>query len=282
VFVGIVSAGNVNKELSEEGKSRFAEPNLWVGTGEDIVSGTSKSAKLIAEYYRPRLYLGPLSDQCPDEVYYRVIKGIDIWAKSDAYLIQYFAYWDVQIAPYHKYDYEPIFIYVRNIGEKPYRVAYDRCDAFGPHKGKHIHEIHRTYSCIDPENGLHDKETHTNDKAYYPYGKRHYSAKVNLSDISTSLKDNWAGNQVKLGIANLWHTFDTDISDIECPYCELEPLTDAVLITAYREQLTEEGNVEAFKYDISDPFKGVFWEDHYHRIPKPIFPTISGSPLLFR
>jgi hypothetical protein len=50
-----LSEGNrLNLKLSEEeeeGKSRFAEPNLWVGTGEDIVPGTSKghSAELIAE-----------------------------------------------------------------------------------------------------------------------------------------------------------------------------------------------------------------------------------------
>ena len=290
-FAGIVSADNeviettvlpltseekgLDSKLSEGGKSRFAEPDLWVGTGEDIVPGTSKghSAKLIAEYYRPRLYLGPLSDQCPDEVYYRVIKGKDSYVGFDAYLIQYFAYWNYQSFPEHVYDFEPIFIYVRNIGEKPYRVAYDRCDIAD--MTKHYHEIHRTYSCINPEDGPRDEDTHTNDKAYYPYGRRDYTAKVDLSDISTSLKDNWAGNQVKLGIAHTWHTFNTDISDIdiECPYCELEPLTDGALEKAY---LLKRDIVEPFKYDISDPFKNLFWEDHYH-LEDLKFPTISGN-----
>jgi len=212
-FAGIVSAENealeatvlpltseekgLDSKLSEEGKSRFAEPNLWVGTGEDIVPGTSKghSAKLIAEYYRPRLYLGPLSDQCPDGVYYRVVKGKDSYVGFDAYLIQYFAYWHHQSFPEHVYDFEPIFIYVQNIGDRPYRVAYDRCDISDI--TKHVHEIHRTYSCINPEDGPDVKDTHTNDKAYYPYGKRHYSAKVDLSHISTSLLYNWDGSQVK-------------------------------------------------------------------------------------
>jgi hypothetical protein len=144
VFVGIVSAGNGNKELSEEGKSRFAEPNLWVGTGEDIVPGTLHSAELIAKYYRPWLYRGLIiKHDCPDKVYYRVIKGKDSYEGSDAYLIQYFAYWDVQPLPiYHEYDYEPIYIWVKKIPDRPYRVAYDRCDSDPTDLGKHYHQIH--------------------------------------------------------------------------------------------------------------------------------------------
>jgi hypothetical protein len=115
-FAGIVSAENEafeatvlpltseekgsDSKLREEGKSRFAEEGLWVDTGEVIVPGTSKSAEEIAEYYKPRLYLNPESDQCPDEVYYRVVKGIDIWAGGYAYLIQYFAYWEKHMSPY--------------------------------------------------------------------------------------------------------------------------------------------------------------------------------------
>ncbi len=289
-FAGIVSAENeaieatvlpltseekdLDLKLNEEGKSRFAESDLWVGTGEDDVPDTLFSAKEIATGYKPRLYRGPLI-QCPDRVYYRVIKGKDSYVGFDAYLIQYFAYWVYQPPiPEHIFDYEPIFIWVRNIGDRPYRVAYDRCDT-----GKHHHEIHRTYSCIYPEDGWYPILSLTNDKAYYPYGKTFYSnpylGKLHLLTLSNSLKNNWDQTHVKLGIAHRWHTFDTDISGTCCDDYPLSALTDAVLITAYREELTEEGNVEAFKYDISDPFKGVFWEDHYHRDHE--FPTISGN-----
>ena len=297
-FAGIVSAENEvieatvlpltseekgsDSELREEGKSRFAEEGLWVDTGEVIVPGTSKSAEDIAEYYKPRLYLNSLSDQCPDEVYYRVVKGIDIWAESYAYLIQYFAYWDNQntIPPFsHEYDYEPIFIWVENIGDRPYRVAYDHCDISDI--TKHHHEIHRTHSYIYPgEDVWYPILSFTNDKAYYPYGKTLYTnlylGELHLLNLDNSLKDNWFVNQnmyqVKLAIANLWHTFDTDITGLTC--CDdysLSPLTDDELIRAY---CLERGK-EAFKYDISDPFKGVFWEDHYHRDHE--FPTISGN-----
>jgi parallel beta-helix repeat protein len=140
---------------------------------------------------------------------------------------------------------------------------------------KHYHEIHRYYSCIDPEDGPHDKDTHTNDKAYYPYGRRDYTAKVNLLRISTSLINNWDGNHVKLGIANPWHTFDTDLlGKFECPVYELSPLTDAELKKAYKPLKLL---VEPFKYDISDPFDNLFWEDHYRWYDKPEFPTIYGN-----
>ncbi len=127
--------------------SRFAEPDLWVGTGTDQVPSTSRTAHQVAGDYKPMLYLwGSLVDHCPDAVYYRVVKGYDPYAEFDAYLIQYFAYWDCQFCvPGHDYDYEPIFIWVRNIGERPYRVAYDHWDV----SNIHTHEIHRTYLWAD-------------------------------------------------------------------------------------------------------------------------------------
>jgi hypothetical protein len=225
-FAGIVSADNEaleatvlpltseekgsDFELSEKGKSRFAEPDLWVGTGEDDVPDTPFSAKEIATGYKPRLYKGrgPLIN-CPDKVYYRVIKGKDSYEGFDAYLIQYFAYWNVQPLPfYHEYDYEPIYIWVRNIGEKPYRVAYDRCDSDPTDLGKHYHQIHQIHGTGD-----HQEWSSTNDKAYYPYGKTSHMVNVILSHIDTL---QWDGKRVTLSIAQSWHTFDTDISGLTC------------------------------------------------------------------
>ncbi len=268
-----------SSELSNEYKSCFAEEGLWVGTGEDNFPDTLFSADQIAHLYEPLLYLDLLwADKCPDAVYYRVIKGKDYSYPGgfDAYLIQYVVYWgDQNCFPFsHKYDYEPIFIWVKNIEEKPYRVAYDH---MGQIYDNHVHQIHRTYNCIYPLDGHYENPsgTHTNDKAYYPYGKTPYKTPgwndLYLLDLSTSLNNNWYKNHVKLGIANCYHTFDTDISGFPCGYYLLLPLTDEYLIAAY---LLKGG--EAFKYDISDPFKGVFWEDHYHHEDLE-FPTISGN-----
>jgi len=111
-------------------RSRFAEPDLWVGTGADPIPGTTETAYSIANDYKPWLY--NRTDQCPDTVYYRVVKGYDPYAEFDAYMIQYFAYWSCQdcFGAWHEYDYEPIFIWVQNIGKRPYRVAYDHWDVW--------------------------------------------------------------------------------------------------------------------------------------------------------
>ena len=266
--------------------SRFAEPDLWVGTGTDHVPGTSRTAHQVAGDYKPMLYLwGSLVDQCPDAVYYRVVKGSDPYAGFDAYLIQYFAHWDCQFCvPGHDYDYEPIFVWVRNIGERPYRVAYDHWDV----SNIHTHEIHRTHLWSDLSDGTCEipEGTHTNDKAYYPFGNTPYDGdgvgdELILHTLPTSLRNNWNRTHVRLSIANCWHTFDTDISGSYCGDYTLSPLTDDELIAAYRLELDGNnsiwcpGGVEAFKYDISDPFHGVFWEDHYHR--RHDFPTISAA-----
>jgi hypothetical protein len=264
--------------------SRFAEPDLWVGTGDDPVPGTSKNASHVANDYKPRLYLN--TDQCPNIVYYRVIKGYDPYAGFDAYLIQYFAYWRCQDCPFgnHDYDYEPIFIWVRNIGERPYKVAYDHWGWWDIH----THEIHGTYLWTLYPDGKYEipAGTYTNEKAYYPFGNSSYNgdgigAELIIHTLSTSLQDNWDGNHVKLGIANCYHTFDTDTSGSYCGDYPLSHLDDDELITAYRLELDGtdsigcSGGIEAFKYDISDPFDGVFWEDHYHVDHE--FPTLSAA-----
>jgi len=289
------SSDDIEERLGEEvalgnvltnGRSRFAEPDLWVGTGADQVPGTTETAYDIANDYKPWLY--NRTDQCPDTVYYRVVKGYDPYTEFDAYVIQYFAYWGCQdcFGAWHEYDYEPIFVWVRNIGEIPYRVAYDR---MGDLLDSHVHEIHRTHLwtshpdgyCYFPEN------TCTNDKSYYPFGNVSYEtpgdADMYLETLPTSLQNNWNRTHVRLGIANCWHTFDTDISGSYCEDYTRTPLTDDELIAAYRLELDDTSGrnccwfcgVEAFKYDISDPFHGVFWTDHYHR--RHDFPTVSAA-----
>ena len=271
--------------------SKFAIPDDWVGTGDGTPVGTTETALKIANDYKPQLYLN--TDQCPNAVYYRVIKGYDPYAGFDAYLIQYFAYWRCQDCAFawHEYDCEPIFIWVRNIGERPYRVAYDHWGGLD----FHTHEIHRTYLWTPYPDGKYEVPagTHTNEKAYYPFGNSSYNgddwgAELILHTLSTSLQDNWDGNQVKLGISTCYHTFDTDTSGSYCGDYPLSQLDDDQLVIWYRLKIDdndpcdvcdcdwlESWSVMPFKYDISDPFYGVFWEDHYHRDSE--FPTLSTA-----
>jgi hypothetical protein len=161
----------------------------------------------------------------------------------------------------------------------------------GKLRDSHVHEIHRTYLWTSNPDGYYynPPSTYTNDKAYYPFGNSSYETPglsgidIYLETLPTSLRNNWNRTHVRLGIANCWHTFDTDISGSCCGDYTLYPLTDDELVTAYRLELddTDGSNccwfcgVEAFKYDISDPFHGVFWGDHYHR--RHDFPTVSAA-----
>jgi len=276
------------REIPGNDYSRFAGPGLWVGTGTDSVPGTSKTAKGVANEYKPWLYLwSSILDQCPDAVFYRVVKGYDVYAGFDAFLIQYFAYWECQdCVPGHDHDYEPIFVWVKNIGKRPYRVAYDHWDL----SNCHTHEIHRNKSYLwsSTSDGVYEvpEGTHTNEKAYYPFGNASYKgddfgAELILHTLPASLQNNWDVNHVRLGITNCWHTFDTDITGSNCGDYSLAPLNDNELITAYRLELDEIdiiwclGGIEAFKYDVSNPFEWVFWEDHYHRDHE--FPSLSAA-----
>nr|QNO44835.1 hypothetical protein OMIELODL_00005 [Methanosarcinales archaeon ANME-2c ERB4]QNO46584.1 hypothetical protein DLPLDLPG_00004 [Methanosarcinales archaeon ANME-2c ERB4] len=274
--------------------SRFCIPGNWVGWGSDPVPGTAYIASRVAEIYKPMLY--NRADQCPDTVYYRVVKGYDPYAEFDAYVIQYFGYWRCQdpLDPVasHEYDYEPIFVWVQNIGDRPYRVAYDRWEVVD----WHLHDIHRTYMWSSYPNTHYDmvSNVYMQDKAYYPFGMSEYAQDVfndiYIHNLSTSLKNNWDGNHVRLGIANRYHTYDTDISGSYCGDCSLSPLTDEQLITWYRMAMDDENpcdvcdcdwselwSVMPFKYDISDPFYGLFWEDHYGFGKDCDFPTISAA-----
>ncbi len=273
--------------------SKFAIPDDWVGTGDGTPVGTTETALKIANDYKPRLYLN--TDQCPNAVYYRVIKGYDPYIGFDAYLIQYFAYWRCQdCAPAcHEYDYEPIFIWVRNIGERPYRVAYDH---WGGILDWHVHEIHRTYlwSSLPDNHYPMPSGVFTQHKAYYPFGRSEYDQDgvddIYLWNLSSSLQSNWDGNHVKLGIANCYHTFDTDTSGSYCGDYPLSHLDDDQLVTWYRNEIDDDDpcdvcdcdwweswKVMPFKYDISDPFYGVFWEDRYGMSKEYEFPTLSTA-----
>jgi PKD repeat protein len=272
-------------------RSKFAIPYDWVGTCDDTPPGTTKSASEIANDYEPWLY--NRVDQCPDAVYYRVVEGSDPYAGFDAYLIQYFVYWRCQdCSPaWHEYDYEPIFVWVRNIGERPYRVAYDH---WGGLLDWHVHEIHRTDLWSSSPEGEYPlpSDVYTQHKAYYPFGRSEYAQDglddIYIWNISTSLHDNWDGNHVKLGVATCYHTFDTDMSGSYCGNYLLSPLYDDQLVTWYRNEIDDDGpcdvcdcdwweswSVMPFKYDISDPFYGVFWEDCYGEDYE--FPTLSET-----
>jgi len=254
--------------------SKFLIPGYEMYVGSDPVPGTGKTAYQIASDYKPELYKdtgGTFPPNLgPDYGYYRVLKGKDPYTGFDAYLIQYYIYWAYQdCAISHEHDYEPIFIWIQNIGDKPYRIAYDRWHWLD----LHLHEIHRTDLWSSTSDGKYPTPAgvYTQHRAYYPSGKMEYDQDEGSPDVTgydiwlhtlpTSLQDYWNGNHVKLNHANCYNTFDVEFPD---PVGPLEPyslvsLDDAQLITWYR--IIAVPNVMPFKHDVADSFYEVFWED---------------------
>ena len=84
---------------------------------------------LISSVYFPKVYyfeLGntPLIQHVYEQVYY----GYDESIGANAYIIYYMFYWDYEweflLTLGHNYDYEPLLMYVQEIGQEPYRIVY--------------------------------------------------------------------------------------------------------------------------------------------------------------
>jgi hypothetical protein len=119
----------------------------------------------LAYSYRPIIY----SNQClsgpPKAVYYRIL-GMN--GSIDEVCIQYMYYWDEQICIFssHRYDYEPIFIFVKQNQERPVKIVNNGFASVlcGFHKIE-----------IRPKTGIRSEdEQHETNKMtqspFYPFG----------------------------------------------------------------------------------------------------------------
>jgi hypothetical protein len=84
---------------------------------------------LISAVYFPKVYYFELGNTpLIKEVYEQVYYGYDPSIGDNAYLIYYLFYWDYEwefaFTLGHYYDYEPLLMYVHEIGQEPYRIVY--------------------------------------------------------------------------------------------------------------------------------------------------------------
>jgi len=87
---------------------------------------------LISAVYFPKVYYDTLdAGNTPliKEIYQQVYYGYDPSIGSNAYLIYYMFYWEYEaeiagILMGHYYDYEPLLMYVQEIGQEPYRIVF--------------------------------------------------------------------------------------------------------------------------------------------------------------
>lgn len=84
----------------------------------------------IASYYQPYIYLdnGDYADT-PTDLFYRVLTGFDTEIQENVICLQYFYYWPLEMDNFgadlgHYYDFSPVFIYIKDLGELPYRIVF--------------------------------------------------------------------------------------------------------------------------------------------------------------
>jgi hypothetical protein len=119
----------------------------------------------LADKYKPVVYNFLCQSGSPMALYYRIV------AKDQRrdLCIQYFFYWDYQncMGASHRYDYEPIFVYLKNDSSSPQMIVNGGFS--GPQCGFHINEIRpvkgeRNHSPMSFSEKMCPEP-------YYPFGK---------------------------------------------------------------------------------------------------------------
>ena len=91
----------------------------------------------IAKLYQPDLYISNVGGSglsqtvySPQTLYYRLLTGYDQEIGQNAIVIEYLYYWPNETDNFgstlgHYYDFEPVYLYLKNIGQSPYRIVFE-------------------------------------------------------------------------------------------------------------------------------------------------------------
>lgn len=212
----------------------------------------------VAKLYQPVIYGGQHTHSSPEGIYYRILYNNTF----REYCIQYYVYWLEQNCggdlPFgdHRYDYEPIFVYLKPPRQYPVGVVnggYSK--VWGLSCRLHRNEIRRReYTIRDStESQLVYK---TSPEPYYPFGgsegratkscvKRYPLAGAIYFDELRPL----------VGIVSCFNAFSGAEKDLYGPIFSvpLKRLTDDILVEWYYKHHYKD-NEEPFGHDVSNPF----------------------------
>jgi hypothetical protein len=258
-----IKIGNLTEFILEEYDSRFITHSLKCFFNEDL-----------ANLYQPMILAGDYFEPQPEGIYYRVISAED----QKAICIQYYVYWLEQdclgalpIAD-HKYDYEPIFVYLEPPKEFPIGIVnagYSK--ALGMSCRFHKTEVRmKDYNERDISEA--QVEYRTSPGPFYPFG-----GSDGLQGATCVKKYPLAGamymNELRplFGIVSCSHVFSGSEKDLrgEILSIPLKRLDDLVLNDWYFQHHMDPDE-EPFGHDVSNPFDFPYIK--YHD-PKPILRT---------
>ena len=253
----------INVQSLENAPSKYALPKYTVFFSEKL-----------AERYKPTIYSHECLSGPPEAAYYRIVAS----EQTNELCIEYFYYWVYQycIGSSHRYDYEPVFVYIRPAeGNDPYLIVNGGFG--GPNCNFHKIEIR-------PKGGKRDRfavhfEVKMSPKEYYPFGKD-----GNVISKGCSQKYPLKGGRdlqfndmhSLFGIRACSNVFSGANYDLVGPRFNppLKRLSDKILTQWYFKHYNHEDDMP-FGHDVADPFTYPHIKYHYARedLPRPVRPV---------
>lgn len=223
----------------------------------------------IADKYKPIVYSHECLSGDPKALYYRIVR------KSEEICIQFFFYWSRQwcMMSSHTHDYEPIFIYLKHIGQNNFSIELIVNGGLGGRDcGFHKNEIR-------PKDGQRSNSevhftTRLTQKPYYPFGKdgtleyRGCEKTYPLSGDDLEFKE----SHPLFGIRACSNVFSGAKYNIQGDKFDppLKRLTDDVLTEWYFNHYNDEDDMP-FGHDVADPFSYPYIRYRFagNDLPKP-------------
>ena len=242
-----VTLGTLANLLTEKYESQFK-----------TLSYESHFCDKMAEMFKPIIYGGDYSEPAPEGIYYRILYRPDL----KRICIQYYVYWLDQnclgLLPVadHKYDYEPIFVYLEP--PKPFPIGIVNA---GYSKGLGMAcRFHKTEIRMEEYAGRdfneYEAKYKTSAEPFYPFGNS------SGLDGSTCVKKYPIAGAIYLnnlrpmfGITSCSHVFSGAEKDLRGRLLTipLKRLDDIVLNEWYFDHHKDESE-EPFGHDVSDAF----------------------------
>ena len=240
--------------------SKYAIPQYTVLFSENI-----------AKRYRPIVYSHECLSGPPEAVYYRILSKEE---ETKELCVQYFFFWKYQYCHMtsHKYDYEPIFVYLKDKETKPHLIV--NAGLGGVSCGFHKNEVR-------PRSGKRDRfeihfEVDLSPKEYYPFGKDgtvKYRGCTKNYPLDAHRDLQFKGLRPFFGIRACSNVFSGARYDLQGEIFNppLKRLTDRILTQWYFKHYSHEDNMP-FGHDVADPFTYPYIKYHPAKsdLPKPL------------
>jgi hypothetical protein len=228
-------------EELKKSKSKYAFPKYSLLFSETI-----------AKNYEPIIYSHECLSGSPKAVYYRILAK----EKTKELCIQYFFFWKYQHCYMisHRYDYEPIFVFLKDKGAKPHLIV--NAGLGGATCGFHKNEVR-------PKSGKRDWldihfKVNLSPKEYYPFGKNGnvvYEGCSKKYPLNTGKDLQFKGLRPLFGIRACSNVFSGAEYDLQGNIFNpsLKRLTDRILTQWYFKHYNHEDDMP-FGHDVADPF----------------------------